>query len=202
MIDFDRRCPLSGDINRGRKKKRENLEIRCHSPSTILICRPWGEEALARLLGENNLQRSQGEETRARSLGDVVEALRGRFFSLHGEKKHLPSWGERTRRHRFALKFYESQATGTRIARYWVVCTGPPAIGMRTARYRAVLSIGAVSAPLPFEIDCWWSISGGISQAREKEEVGEEKLRVCRSVARGARAIRRSRAISSPYVGR
>ncbi|RWW63894.1 hypothetical protein BHE74_00028909 [Ensete ventricosum] len=62
---------------------------------------------------------------------------------------------------------------------------------MRTARYRAVLSIGVVSAPLPFEIDRRRSISGGINQAREKEEEGEEKLSL---------PIRRSRCPCDPSL--
>ncbi|RZR82302.1 hypothetical protein BHM03_00008673, partial [Ensete ventricosum] len=53
-----------------REKKGENQEIRCRSPSTISIHRPWGEEASMRLCVENKLRRS-----------------RGCFFSPRGEKE-------------------------------------------------------------------------------------------------------------------
>ncbi|RZR97810.1 hypothetical protein BHM03_00027052 [Ensete ventricosum] len=57
MIDFDRHRPLSGGINRGRRKKkekkRENLEIQHCSPSTIPNHRTQREEASTRLHGEN-----------------------------------------------------------------------------------------------------------------------------------------------------
>ncbi|RZR90337.1 hypothetical protein BHM03_00018203 [Ensete ventricosum] len=43
-------------------------------------------------------------------------------------------------------------------------------IGMRIARYQAVPSIGAVSAPLPLEIDRRRPISGGSSRGREKKK--------------------------------
>ncbi|RWW54279.1 hypothetical protein BHE74_00039146 [Ensete ventricosum] len=47
--------------------------------------------------------------------------------------------------------------------------------GTRTALYRVVLPIGAVSVLLPHEIDRQWPISGGISRGREKEEEGRRK---------------------------
>ncbi|RWV95925.1 hypothetical protein GW17_00041405 [Ensete ventricosum] len=81
MIDFNCCRSLSGGISRGRRKKREkkreNLEIMRRSPSTILIRRLRGEEALTRLRRENKLQRSQGEEMRAQSLGDITKTSRG-----------------------------------------------------------------------------------------------------------------------------
>ncbi|RRT74236.1 hypothetical protein B296_00032547 [Ensete ventricosum] len=111
-VDFDYRCPLLGGINRGRRKKREkkreNLKIRHRSPSTILIRRPWGEEASARLHGENKLWRLNdvsslyvgrrndvssprvGFSSRLRE--DVSSPCAGfsgrrRFFSPRGEKE-------------------------------------------------------------------------------------------------------------------
>ncbi|RWV99144.1 hypothetical protein BHE74_00041238 [Ensete ventricosum] len=65
MVNFDHRQPISGDINRGRQKKREkkreNLEIRHCSPNPDLS--PAGFSTLHR----ENLRRTCGEENDARA---------------------------------------------------------------------------------------------------------------------------------------
>ncbi|RWW17541.1 hypothetical protein GW17_00018531 [Ensete ventricosum] len=119
-IDVNRRRPLSGDNNRFRssvanferysrerkkksEKKRENLEIRRCSPD------PDPSPAGFSALREENLWRSRGEENDTRCVGfsprfhgeisspRAIFLGRRHFFSPHGEKKRLPTWGEGTR---------------------------------------------------------------------------------------------------------
>ncbi|RRT75052.1 hypothetical protein B296_00027151 [Ensete ventricosum] len=72
-VNFDRCCPQSGGISRGRRKKRKGEP---RDPTLLSLDdpdhRPRGEEASMRLHGENKLRRLLGEETRVRSLGDIV----------------------------------------------------------------------------------------------------------------------------------
>ncbi|RRT53394.1 hypothetical protein B296_00049897, partial [Ensete ventricosum] len=69
---------------------------------------------------------------------------------------------------------------------------------MWTTRYRVVPPIGVVSAPLPPEIDRLRLISIIDGRFRAISAEGEKKPEVWLF----ARTIRRSRAISSPRIGR
>ncbi|RZR74572.1 hypothetical protein BHM03_00038728 [Ensete ventricosum] len=81
------------------------------------------------------------------------------FFSLHGEKKHLPAWGERTRQ--LVCPVRTARYRDCLIERYVPVCQ---LTGTRTARYRVVSPKSVVGDQFQS-----WAVNFGCRQSIEGE---------------------------------